>query len=738
MRGTQSTTLWVVAALLGVVVCSSTGAQAEVLLNAESLCANITALASTADIPVQCVVNKLPGGHLIELYEDDAATKDWDAYSCDSFILIPGENLWSRPARGALHLFALLYSFLGIAIVADCFMNAIETITSAEVEVQAFNPATGKTETVKEKYWNDTVANLTLMALGSSAPEILLAVVGVVTALGEEADPMGPGTIVGSASFNLLFITAVCVLAPPTPRRVHGLGVFYCTAFFSVWAYVWLLLIIDFVSPEVITLWEALVTLFQFPLLVFLAYGQDRGWDFKRKSPLEASDEPKHASYLAYRMNAVRGLSGGKRIVQEGEHKAKHEVVQDIESPQSGISSDPYAVVKVGDKSFKTTWLKRNLNPVWNATFLFTDVNPGGICKIEVYDHDDLSTDDFMGQAQIALSSLEMDKSLDTWIELLDQNNVPGGRGKVRLILSLSNAEGTPSLTCEVVEAKELLALEKSNQYVDAVASAVGSQVRKAKAKYQGYKDAWKMMKVDWRQQFEEALTATGSIDNDGNDLPPSGVDLLMHFLTVFWKAFFALIPPVNYAGGKIAFFVALLFIGVVTTVVGELAAVFGCVVGLKTSVTAITFVALGTSLPDTFASKVAAVQEETADAAIGNVTGSNSVNVFLGIGLPWTIAAIYNKANDLGPFIARSCGFGLSVFLYCIFAFLCLGTLCLRRSFLGGELGGDRKWGMIHATFFVIMWFLYIFISSLKYYGKIDDMWSVASEAPFRENACG
>ena len=57
--------------------------------------------------------------------------------------------------------------------------------------------------------------------------------------------------------------------------------------------------------------------------------------------------------------------------------------------------------------------------------------------------------------------------------------------------------------------------------------------------------------------------------------------------------------------------------------------------------ITAITFVALGTSLPDTFASKTAAIQEKYADNAVGNVTGSNSVNVFLGLGLPWLIAAI-------------------------------------------------------------------------------------------------
>ncbi len=44
--------------------------------------------------------------------------------------------------------------------------------------------------------------------------------------------------------------------------------------------------------------------------------------------------------------------------------------------------------------------------------------------------------------------------------------------------------------------------------------------------------------------------------------------------------------------------------------------------VGLKASVCGITIVALGTSLPDTFASRTAALHDDGADAAIGNVTG--------------------------------------------------------------------------------------------------------------------
>ena len=58
-----------------------------------------------------------------------------------------------------------------------------------------------------------------------------------------------------------------------------------------------------------------------------------------------------------------------------------------------------------------------------------------------------------------------------------------------------------------------------------------------------------------------------------------------------------------------------------------DFAELFGCVTGLDDSITAITFVALGASMPDLFASKTAAMDDETADASIVNVTGSNSVS---------------------------------------------------------------------------------------------------------------
>jgi len=83
--------------------------------------------------------------------------------------------------------------------------------------------------------------------------------------------------------------------------------------------------------------------------------------------------------------------------------------------------------------------------------------------------------------------------------------------------------------------------------------------------------------------------------------------EALVHFACIGWKVLFACIPPGDKAGGWASFFVALFFIGAITAIVAEVATVLGCTIYLKESVTAITLVAIGTSLPDTFASMTAA-----------------------------------------------------------------------------------------------------------------------------------
>ncbi|XP_070771578.1 sodium/calcium exchanger 1b isoform X8 [Enoplosus armatus] len=228
-----------------------------------------------------------------------------------------------------------------------------------------------------------------------------------------------------------------------------------------------------------------------------------------------------------------------------------------------------------------------------------------------------------------------------------------------------------------------------------------------------------------WRDQFIEAITVSAGEDDDdeecGEEKLPSCFDYVMHFLTVFWKVLFAFVPPTEYWNGWACFVVSICMIGLLTAVIGDLACHFGCTVGLKDSVTAVVFVALGTSVPDTFASKVAAIQDQYADASIGNVTGSNAVNVFLGIGVAWSIAAIYHNSKG-AEFKVDPGRLAFSVTLFTIFAFICVGTLMYRRRpDIGGELGGPRTAKVLTTMLFFSLWLLYILFSSLEAYCHIQ-----------------
>jgi len=251
-----------------------------------------------------------------------------------------------------------------------------------------------------------------------------------------------------------------------------------------------------------------------------------------------------------------------------------------------------------------------------------------------------------------------------------------------------------------------------------------------------------------WGSQFVKACMLHPTKNEEGVIEDISALDGFLHFATIGWKLFFAFIPPPHYLGGWACFICSLAFIGFVTYIVGQFADLFGCVLGIKPAVTAITFVALGTSLPDTFASMAAASAEKYADAAIGNVTGSNSVNVFLGLGLPWVIAILWEGSNvatkgydvevqakamstpespvqwsNSNYFVpAGSLGFSVAVFVIC--AVICIFTLVIRRKVVGGELGGSDNGRLGSMCFLISLWILYITLSILQAY----NIWGLQS----------
>ena len=214
------------------------------------------------------------------------------------------EDTWPVWWRALLYLIGLFWCFLGVAVLSDSFMAGIEAITnSTYIRKTKRKDEHGKVllddkgqplvDESEEPIWNAAVANLTLMALGSSTPEILLSIIEIV-GKGFYAGELGPGTVVGSAAFNLYFITGICMVALPAgeTRKIEGTSVYFLTASHSLLAYAWMAMVVTVISPDVIEWWEALITFLAMPWLVTLVYCADKNWFRKDAQVAPESVEP--------------------------------------------------------------------------------------------------------------------------------------------------------------------------------------------------------------------------------------------------------------------------------------------------------------------------------------------------------------------------------------------------------------------------------------------------------------
>lgn len=109
-----------------------------------------------------------------------------------------------------------------------------------------------------------------------------------------------------------------------------------------------------------------------------------------------------------------------------------------------------------------------------------------------------------------------------------------------------------------------------------------------------------------------------------------------------------------------------------------------------------------------------AARNSDYADSAVGNVTGSNSVNVFLGLGLPWVISSVY-AANHNSNYIVPAGKLGFSVAMFLITSVICFIILTARRVVIGGELGGPTFSKYLTAAMCIVLWLIYVVMSILN-----------------------
>lgn len=605
---------------------------------------------------------------------------------------------WHDAGRAICYALFLLYLFIGVALFSDIFMGSIEEITSKTKKVKI----DGKR--VDVKVWNDTVANLSLMALGSSAPEILLSCIELI-ASGFKVGELGPATIVGSASFNLFMISGICTMSVDL-KKIKEAGVFALTASVSLFAYAWLVFILVVTSPNRIQVWEGVFTFLFFPALLVLSYRADK----HRMTPKAMASD----SYQLVRQ-ASSQLFGGKLgsnlkgpAQKDAQHRAKANRATakvDAEDPptpaMSGEEADSSGTAEPAED--ETAGKRR-----WSA--LSAAAN---------------SSRPSEGESTASETSMNV---LRMW---------GGMSAEQKTALKLEQMKQSYARSSVLVQAQykrqhlaNLTGAKRHNAPAQVAAApaiapiATGVPMNRSGTVNLDLPENAHLRnnaleQIEDRENESWAGTIKASLLVNGGEGGASPLDFILHIIAVFWKFIAALLPPAHLGSGYPCFVASIAALGAIVAIIEEVASTFSCLIGLSPSVAAITIVALGTSLPDTFASRSAAMGDQYADASVGNVTGSNSVNVFLGIGLPWMIGAIYWTIKGEDGMEVPETGLPFAVFIFLGNACISLAVFAWRRKSVGGELGGKGK--HMVGLFFMLLWIVHVTLSALNAEGVID-----------------
>lgn len=106
--------------------------------------------------------------------------------------------------------------------------------------------------------------------------------------------------------------------------------------------------------------------------------------------------------------------------------------------------SDPYAKIRVGNRSLKSKTIKENLHPKWNEVYEFViHEAPGQEMELEIFD-EDTDKDDFVGRFNLDLGEVKREKEMDQWFPL---DGVP--HGEVHLKLQWFALKDDPNLPTE-------------------------------------------------------------------------------------------------------------------------------------------------------------------------------------------------------------------------------------------------------------------------------------------------
>lgn len=103
---------------------------------------------------------------------------------CDSYLLFHGEAALADGFRATLYFLGLAYCFIGLSAITARFFRSMENVVKHSRKVVEIDPYTNAEVIRQEKVWNYAIADISLLAFGTSFPQISLATIDAIRNIG--------------------------------------------------------------------------------------------------------------------------------------------------------------------------------------------------------------------------------------------------------------------------------------------------------------------------------------------------------------------------------------------------------------------------------------------------------------------------------------------------------------------------------------------------------------------------
>nr|XP_039274821.1 sodium/potassium/calcium exchanger 4-like [Styela clava] len=562
-----------------------------------------------------------------------------------------------------IHFFVCFYMFIALAIVCDdYFVPSLDQISE------------------KLKLTED-VAGATFMAAGSSAPELFISIIGVFVARGD----VGVGTIVGSAVFNILVIIGLCALFCSEAVPLHWWPLMRDSSYYGIAIAV----LIAVIHDSYVSWYESLVM-----LILYVGYILIMKFNTSLERLIKAARDKTVKKLRGKKHRKSKDMDNNRKDASPMDSLDKKDCEAKLIKKSSSDYLDAESSQKINgnagdseESAFLTKTSNGNSSKLGSGEPLSpSDKKPMNVCATQ-------------NGTSVVAQLTPMSPSLVPIDEVISGGNRPLRFEDAGLRLMMSNTFAPKTrlrMACKmIINERQNLVVEKSTS--DGAPKRVLVR-RKTDLSLDGISSTPAISERATSDTAEEVKSITDP-DSDGelsSYTHPFIVprDSAVKFLKwmICWPIsflFFITIPNCSKKRWEkwfmVSFLVSTGWIMVCSYIMVWMGTICGYTLNIPDSIMGITFLAAGTSVPDTIASVIVA-RQGLGDMAVSNSIGSNVFDILLGLAMPWFLKTAVVSPGELVQINSR--GLLWSVFLLLASLFLVIISIHLNGWKLTRKLG--------------------------------------------------